>query len=343
MVVLAPRGQVEWGGTDPQVNWVARFEADTGCKVTYRPFAFAPGTDQSEALDPGAFDVIAGPPDLAGLLVAEQRVTAIDTERVTGYGDIPKRLRDVAGTYGVPYLWDRSLLLYDSGKVKPRKAEALYADAGPVLIKDTPLSIADVALRQDASDPYQLTTDELDAAVAVLERERESAERVFWRDPFQVASAFATGSARLAQGTPYLLDALRQAGKPVKALPERRVTGTLDSWLLSAEAAHPTCAYQWLAWAVSPRVQRAASAWNGLAPANPKACKAPPLEPDPSKLEDATAYPRTRHICSVYSVGTTKAFKNLVFASYPTEDCSRRDDPCASYAQWVAHWARLTS
>ncbi|GAA1018994.1 spermidine/putrescine ABC transporter substrate-binding protein [Acrocarpospora pleiomorpha] len=330
--MLAPRGHVEWGGTDPQVNWVGGFEAASGCKVNYLPFAYDPAVDQSETLDPDAFDVIAGPPDLAGRLVAEQRVAEIDTDRVEGYQDIPKRLREAAGGHGVPYLWEKNVLLYDSSKVRPREAEAMYADAGPVFVRDTPLSIADAALRQGVEHPFALTAEQLDAAVGLLEKE---AERVYWRDPLQVVTGFAAGSARFGQGTPYLLDVLDRAGRPVRAVAEARVTGQVDSWQVSAEAAHPECAYQWLSWVTSAEVQRKAVAWTGMAPANAEVCEAAPKDVEPAVRE------RAERVCGLYGVGTSRAFKGVSFADYPAKDCPGRDGECTDYAQWVDRWKQL--
>ncbi|GIH29450.1 spermidine/putrescine ABC transporter substrate-binding protein [Acrocarpospora phusangensis] len=335
LVVLAPRGHVEWGGTDPQVNWVAPFESATGCKVNYRPFAYDPAADQSEALDPEAFDVLAAPPDLAGRMAAEQRVAVIDTRRVEGYHDIPKRLRDAAGGHAVPYLWDRNALLYDSDKVSPRDAEAAYGDEGPVLIRDTPLSIADAALRQGAEDPFALTPEQLDAAVELLARE---GERVYWRDPLRVVSGFAAGTARYGQGTPYLLNALERAGKPVGAVAEKRVTGWQDAWQVSAEAAHPECAYQWLSWVTSVETQRKAAAWTGMAPANAEVCE----EAAPEEVE-ASVRERAERVCGLYGVGTSQAFKGVSFADYPTKDCPGEDGECTDYAQWVDRWKQLVN
>jgi putative spermidine/putrescine transport system substrate-binding protein len=332
LVVLAPRGHVEWGGTDPQVNWVGAFESASGCKVNYLPFAYDPAVDQSETLDPAAFDVIAAPPDLAGRMVADQRVAEIDTDRVEGYQDIPKRLRDAAGEHGVPYLWEKNVLLYDSAKVKPRDAEAMYADAGPVFVRDTPLSIADAALRQGAEDPFALTAEQLDDAVRLLEKE---AERVYWRDPLKLVTGFAAGSARFGQGTPYLLDVLDRAGKPVGAVAEPRVTGQVDAWQVSAEAAHPECAYQWLTWATSVETQRKAVAWTGMAPANAEVCEGARKEVDPAVRE------RAERICGLYGVGTPGAFKGVSFADYPAKDCQGRDGECTDYAQWVDRWKQL--
>ena len=43
---------------------------------------------------------------------------------------------------------------------------------------------------------------------------------------------------------------------PVKEIiPKEGATGWLDTWMLSAKAKHPNCAYAWYAYISSPKVQ----------------------------------------------------------------------------------------
>ncbi|MCT9933939.1 extracellular solute-binding protein [Planotetraspora sp. A-T 1434] len=366
LTVLALNGYVEWGGTDPTVNWVRGFEARTGCKISlkyYDPGQAPPPDDFA----PASFDVISATPELAGKLIGERKVAPLDTTLVDGYDKIPKRLRGLRAftqddrVYGVPYLWGLNEVLYDTTKVDPEDAGAIFKDKGPVLFRDSPLSIADAALvlksrGMDIKDPFELTPAQLDAALALFSAGKPSAgpagspsagpsagsstgsstgssarpsagasgrasgglsgasgERAYWRDPIEVVEGFASGSVRLAEGTPYHLDVLKRGHKPVEALGERPVTGWVDSWMVSSAAAHPACAAQWLSWTASADVQRKASAWVGLAPANPGACTG-----------------RTRRICADYRVGEPHEFKGVYFAARP-----------ADYTQWAERWRQL--
>jgi putative spermidine/putrescine transport system substrate-binding protein len=332
--VLALPGYAEWGGNDSEVNWVIPFERKSGCKVTVRELTDDPAAKLYSA-DPGtpaelddllgSYDVVSAPPDLAGRIVAAKGAAALDTSRLPGYDDIPKRLRldfpdDEA--YAVPYLWSTDTVLYAAEKGDDATGDIgdIYDSDGPVLYRDSPLTIGAAALSvKGVKDPFQLTQDQFDAAVALLSREGQ--RREFWRDPIEVVQAFATGSARFAQASPYVLDLLKRAGRKVEAEADRPVTGRVDSWLLAADAPHPKCAYAWLAYVSTADVQRHAASWTGLAPANPGGC--------------AKA---ARRVCDDYRVDD---LKGISFASLPAKDCGSGGD-CVGYPQWVDAWRHIT-
>ncbi|MEV4458804.1 extracellular solute-binding protein [Microbispora sp. NPDC049633] len=326
--VVAIDGYAEWGGVDPKVKWVGTFEKETGCKVSLR--YYDPRQEEKPGdFPPSSFDVISATPEVGGRLMNEGRAAPLNTALLQGYDKIPKRLRTLPSVtrdervYGVPYVWATNEVLYDARKVSPDGPESLFEDKGPVLLRDRPLALADAALvlkarggdaGADIKDPFDLTDDQLDAAAGLVTSD-EDGRRVFWRDPVEVVQAFATGSARLAQGTPYHLDVLRRGHKPVRALTDRPVTGWADAWMMSAQAAHPSCAYKWLDFTMSADVQRKVSVWTGLAPANPAACTG-----------------AARRICLDYRVGTSRAFRGVYFAVRPE-----------TYDKWVERWSRVVS
>ncbi|MFF4773377.1 extracellular solute-binding protein [Microtetraspora fusca] len=323
--VLALPGYVEWGGTDPKVNWVTPFMARTGCKVNLRTYDAATAAGP-RPLDPGSFDVVVAPPEVAGKLIDEGSVAPLNTSLIAAYRDIPKRLRRLetrkGDAYGVPYLWGVNEVLYDSSKEGPKTAAALYGGTGKVMLKDSPLTIADAALvlqrrGADIEDPFQLTPSQFDDAIELLSRGK-SADRVYWRDPIEVVQGFASGSVRLAQGTPFQRDVLAQGDRPVKAA-SGPVTGWADAWMVSSAAAHPSCAYEWLDWVSSVTVQKDAAEWVGLAPANNEACTG-----------------STRRICADH-----ESFDDVYFASRPAKNCAGADGECVPYGQWVERWKRL--
>lgn len=322
--VVAIDGYAEWGGVDPKVGWVGTFERETGCKVSLR--YYDPRQEEKPGdFPPSSFDVISATPEVSGRLIDEGKAAPLNTALLHGYAKIPKRLRTLPSitrggrTYGVPYVWATNEVLYDTGKVSPGGLESLFEDEGPVLLRDRPLSLADAALVLKArgakiKDPFDLTDAQLDAAAALFTSD-EDGRRAFWRDPVEVVQGFATGSVRLAQATPYHLDVLRRGHKPVRALPDRPVTGWADAWVMSAQAPHPSCAYKWLDYMMSADVQRKVSAWTGLAPANPEGCAG-----------------GARRICADYRVGTSRAFRGVYFAVRPK-----------AYGKWVERWSRIVS
>ncbi|WP_432931333.1 extracellular solute-binding protein [Microbispora sp. CA-135349] len=322
--VVAIDGYAEWGGVDPKVKWVGAFEKETGCKVSLR--YYDPRQEEKPGdFPPSSFDVISATPEVGGRLMNEGKAAPLNTALLHGYDKLPKRLRTLPSvtrdgrTYGVPYVWATNEVLYDTGEVSPGGLESLFEDKGPVLLRDRPLSLADAALVLRAGgakikDPFDLTDAQLDAA-AELFTSGKKGRHVFWRDPVEVVQGFATGSVRLAQATPYHLDVLRRGHKPVSALTDRPVTGWADAWMVSAQAAHPSCAYKWLGFTMSADVQRRAAAWTGLAPANPGACTG-----------------AARRICADYHAGTSRAFRGVYFAVRPE-----------AYDKWVDRWSRIVA
>ena len=72
---------------------------------------------------------------------------------------------------------------------------------------------------------------------------------------------------------PYQQSTLQADKVPVKSLiPVEGATGWADTWMLSAHAKHPNCAYKWVNWVSSPKVQAEQALSFGETPANTKAC-----------------------------------------------------------------------
>ena len=50
-------------------------------------------------------------------------------------------------------------------------------------------------------------------------------------------------------------------------LPREGATGVAETWMLSAKARHPNCAYRWMNHVLSPQADAQAAAFLGQAPA----------------------------------------------------------------------------
>ncbi|MBB5080655.1 extracellular solute-binding protein [Nonomuraea endophytica] len=324
--ILTYRGYAEYGGTSPKVNWTGTFEKATGCRIARLDQVQTPA-EMATRLKERAYDVVSAGPGLAGSLIADKQVLPIELAKVDGYTEVAKPLRDLTTSggkvYGVPYLWGSHEFLYDASRIKAPGMEQVFASPKAAL-KNDPLTIADAALAAGKSgSPYSLTAAELGKAVEMLGRQDE---RVYWDDPLDVVTGFATGRLDFAQATPYLRLLLQTAGKPVKTVPSARTTGWVDSWMLGASGANLDCAYRWLSWTASADTQRAAAAWVGLAPANDEACKG-----------------KARRVCEAYGVGKKSRFDRIDFAVRPPGDCRPQERECTEYDTWEDRWTDLVS
>ncbi|MEU7828381.1 extracellular solute-binding protein [Nonomuraea sp. NPDC049129] len=324
--ILTYRGYAEYGGTSPRVNWVGDFEKTTGCRIA-RLDTVQTADDMATYVDQRSYDVISAGPVLAASMIERRQAQPIDPAKVTGYDDLTKRFRDmtkVSGkVYGVPYLWGFHEFLYDSTKVKDGGLKQVF-QSDRVSLKEGPLTIADAALTDGSvDDPFELTKSQLDRAMALLS---ERKGRTYWKNPLELVKGFATGSLDYAQATPYYRLLLQKAGKPIKAVSARKMTGWLDSWMLGANIPNTDCAYRWLSWMAAPSAQRDAAAWVGLAPANPKACKG-----------------RAKQMCDAYGADKPKWLDRVAFAARPPGGCRGSEGECTDYATWSKQWGTLVN
>ncbi|MEO3872469.1 extracellular solute-binding protein [Nonomuraea sp. B12E4] len=320
--ILTYRGYAEYGGISSRVNWVGSFEKETGCRIA--KLDTVQTAAEMEGLAEQPYDVISAGPVLAADLVANKRVQPLDPAKITGYEDIDERFRDMSTVsgkvYGVPYLWGSHEFIYDSTRVKGNLDQVF--ESGRVALEDTPLTIADAALAAGSvDDPYELTEEQLDRAMTLLEQRKD---RSYWQNPIDLVQGFATGSIDYAQTTPYYRLLLQQAGLPVKTVRTAETTGWVDSWMLGANLPDTTCAYRWLNWVTTPDAQRDAAAWVGMAPANDEACKG-----------------RGKVMCEVFGVGDDKRLDRIAFAVSPPGDCRAEEGECTDYDAWKRRWETL--
>jgi putative spermidine/putrescine transport system substrate-binding protein len=97
--------------------------------------------------------------------------------------------------------------------------------------------------------------------------------RKYWVLATDFEQLFKSGDAVVGAGWPLMTNDLKKAGLNVaEVIPKEGVTGWSDSWMLSAKAKHPICAYQWMNYATSPKVQKQVADVTGYSPANTKTC-----------------------------------------------------------------------
>lgn len=321
--ILAYRGYAEYGGISPRANWIGTFEKDTGCRLARIDTVQTP-EEMSARLSTHAYDLVSAGPVLAAELIASGQVQEIDTDRVTGYDDIPERLRDLLTVgkkvYGVPFLWGSHEFLYDKRRASGGSLSDVFA-ADRVMLRAGPLTLADAALAGGAKDPFALDAEELEEAAGRLEG---PGERTLWTNQLDLVKGFATGAIDYGQATPQMRELLRKAGLPVEAVRARKVTGWADSWMLRSGVTATDCAYRWLSRMTDPATQRDAAAWNGLAPANTKACKG-----------------RARSVCEAYGATKSSELDRVLFATRPPGECRPPKGDCTDYGAWSQRWREI--
>ncbi|MER6145449.1 ABC transporter substrate-binding protein [Streptomyces sparsogenes] len=342
--IIAWAGYAEDGSNDPGADWVHPFEKNTGCRVSTK---VAGTSDEMVSLmKTGQYDTVSASGDATLRLIASGDAAPVNTELVPHYKDIfpglkmrPFNSKD-GRMYGIPHGRGANLLMYRTDKVEPAPDSwrAVFEDAdahsGHVTAYDSPIYIADAALylmktkpSLGIKDPYALDRGQLDAAVALLKKQHRAIGE-YWSDYQKEITAFKSGDSVIGTTWQVIANLARADKAPVKAvMPKEGATGWSDTWMVSTKAAHPNCAYKWLDWIVSPKVNAQVAECFGEAPANAKACA-------------ETADPRH---CAVYHADDESYYRRVHFWTTPIKQCldGRENTTCTDYAQWTRAWTEI--
>ena len=336
---------IAWEGyTQPQ--WVKPFEQQTGCKVNAK---YGGSSDEMVTLmrqgGGSQYDMVSASGDASLRLIRGGDVQPVNVALIPGYRDFIPELKSpphntVDGKhYGVSLQWGPNTLLYNTNDVKPTPTSwsTLY-DAkykGQVTVPDNPIQIADAALYLSKTkpslgitDPYELTADQLDAAVNLLKQQRPLIKK-YWALASDEIDLFKNGDAVVGASWPYQTITLQDSGAPVKDLiPSEGATGWADTWMLSSKAQHPNCAYKWMAWVSTPKVQAQQAIYFGETPANTKAC------PIMDKLQPGS--------CAKYHANAPASyFDSIHFWKTPTTECGNGQTNCTDYTTWQQKWTEM--
>ena len=335
---------MERGESDKSYDWVTPFETSTGCKVNVKT---AGTSDEMVALmNQGGFDLVTASGDASLRLVSGNKVQPIDISRIPGYKTVDPRLQDapwhtVGGKhYGVPYQWGPNVLMYNT-KVfptpptswavvfEPGKLPDGKPNKGRVQAYDGPIHIADAAVflmakRPDLGikSPYELNEAQYTAALEVLRRQHPLVHR-YWHDATVQVQDFTSEGVVASGSWVYQVNTLVAAKQPIAStVPEEGATGWADTTMMHAEARHPNCAYEWLEWSTSPKVQGDVAAWFGSNPAVPAACTGNALlGPEGCKTNGS------------------ENFDKIWFWRTPVSDCPAGG--CVPYARWSTDYVAI--
>jgi putative spermidine/putrescine transport system substrate-binding protein len=198
---------------------------------------------------------------------------------------------------------------------------------------DSPIYIADAAVYLKATrpdlkitNPYELDSKQFQAAVDLLKKQRQSIGQ-YWADYTKEQAAFASGDSTVGTTWQVIANLLEGDKIPVRTvLPKEGSTGWSDTWMLASKAQHPNCAYKWMNWIISPKVNAQVAEWFGEAPANQKAC----------------AMTADKNHCKTFHAGDDAYFKHVSFWTTPRATCGdSRGSVCADYAKWVQAWTEI--
>jgi putative spermidine/putrescine transport system substrate-binding protein len=176
-------------------------------------------------------------------------------------------------------------------------------------------------------DPYSLTSAQLDAAVALLGKQKANVSE-YWADYTKEVQAFESGTSVIGTTWQVIANTINGGAKTkVKTVvPKEGSTGWSDTWMISSKAKHPNCMYKWMDYIVSPSVNAQVAEYFGEAPAQTLACQ---------HTSDKT-------FCQTYHALDESYSKQLHYWTTPQKQCvDGSGSNCTDYAEWVTKWQQI--
>ncbi len=351
--IVAWAGYIERGETDPNYDWVTKFEQETGCKVTVK---VAATSDEMVALmNEGGFDLVTASGDASNRLIAAKRVQPINIDLIPSYSKIDPRLQNapwhtvdtdgdgVAEHYGVPYSSGQNILMYNTevfGNTPPTSWNVVFeemtlpdgkSNKGRIQAYDGPIYIADAALylmyhrpELGIKNPYQLTRDQFNAALDLLREQRKLVNR-YWHDAFIQMDDFTNEGVVASSSWPFQANLLKFAGAPIdKVVPVEGATGWADSTMLHVDSQHTNCAYMWFEHSLDKKVQGDLAAWFQNIPVRLDACEGNDLLGPDGCVNNGL-----------------NDFDKIWWWRTPTSDCGDGRMECVPYHEWVTNYIAI--
>ncbi|WP_328472300.1 ABC transporter substrate-binding protein [Actinoplanes sp. NBC_00393] len=342
--VVSWAGYVEDGSTDKSVDWVTGFEQETGCQVNNK---IAGTSDEMVALmKTGEYDVVSASGDASLRLIYGGDVAPVNTDLISNYKDVFEALKNktwnsVDGQpYGVPHGRGANLLMYRTDVVTPAPTSwgAVFDPASPhkgkITAYDSPIYIADAALylmktkpELNIKNPYALDDTQFQAAVDLLKQQNELIGE-YWSDYTKEVQAFKAGNSVLGTTWQVIANLTKADKAPVEVvLPTEGATGWSDTWMISAKAKHPNCAYLWMNHIISPKANAGVAEWFGEAPSNKLSC---------AETKDANH-------CDTFHAEDEAYFDQVWYWTTPLAQCldGRTDVTCKDYSAWTQAWTTV--
>jgi len=344
--IIVWAGYAESGANDPKVDWVHPFQKQTGCNVNVK--IGNTSDEMVQLMKTGQYDGVSASGDATLRLIYGGDVAPVNTSLVSNYSTISDFLKNggwnsVNGQmYGIPHGWGANLLMWNPSEVPAPQDSwaAVFTDAnkykGKVTAYDSPIYIADAALYLMATqpslgitDPYSLTSAQLDAAAELLKQQKSDIGE-YWADYTKAVQAFESGTSVVGTTWQVIANTINADGK-VKVdtvLPKEGATGWSDTWMISAKAKHPNCMYEWMNYIVSPTVNAQVAEYFGEAPAQTLACQ----------------HTSDKSFCTTYHALDPSYASKIHYWTTPQQQCvDGKGNNCTDYSQWVAKWQQIKS
>jgi putative spermidine/putrescine transport system substrate-binding protein len=323
--------------------WVKPFEQQTGCQINAK---YAGSSDEMVALmkngGGGVYDMVSSSGDADLRILYGGDAHPVNINLIPSWKDFFPAFKSppfntINGVhYGVSLQWGPNVLMYNkkSFPTPPTSWSVIYNPKykGQVTVPDNPIQIADAALYLKThspslkiTDPYELTPKQFQASVSLLAKQRPLIKK-YWALASQEISEFKNGDATVGAGWPYQVSALKGVKFPIgSVIPSEGATGWADTWMLAAKAPHPNCAYMWMRYVSTPKVQAEQAVNYGETPDNKLAC------PIMNQLQKGS--------CEQYHANAPLSyFDTIALWKTPLATCDNGKPGCVPYAQWVAAW-----
>ena len=335
---------IAWEGY-AQPQWVKPFTQATGCVVNVKYAGSSSEMVSLMANGGGQYDLVSASGDADLRLIYGGDVKPINIKLIPSWSQFHGFLKappfnTINGRhYGISYEFGPNVLLYltKTFAKAPASWSVLYSSKykGKITIPDNPIQIADAALYLSKSqpklgitNPYELTQPQFTAAVNQLKSEHPLIKK-YWDLASQEISLFQNGSVVVGAAWPYQTNTLQAAGaKVADTIPSEGATGWADTWLLAKNAPHPNCAYKWMAYVSTPKVQAEEAIYFGETPANTQAC--------------AIMNTLQKGSCAAYHANAPASYYSTIkFWQTPLAACGNGKNNCVGFTQWQQAWTQI--
>jgi putative spermidine/putrescine transport system substrate-binding protein len=345
---------IAWPGYTEK-SWVKPFEDESGCKVSVKAGNTSDDMVNLIRNNPGQYDGVSASGDATNRLIAAGNVSAIDPALFPELADVVPSLNPENGSntahyvvdgsvYGVPYMYGPNFLMFNTDEVTtpPDSWDVVFENeidgaanpyAGKVTAYDSAIYIADAALYLKThqpdlgiTDPYELTSDQLDAATELLKQQASMISK-YWAIYTDEIDGFDSGD--MVIGTAWPVNQQYITKVPVdNVIPSEGVTGWADTWMVTSDAPHPNCMLMWMEYTLRAEVQTEVALYYGATPSNAASCKDLDKE-----LGDAA---------DIYHCGDDEFLSSIYLWKTPLATCGDdRGDTCTDYNAWTEKWLEV--